>query len=358
MPEYHPLTVQAVHHDTPDAVCVQFDVPPELADEYRFEPGQYLTLRARVGDEELERSYSICSGLDQGTLRVAVKRIPDGRFSSFVHSSLEPGARIDVLPPQGRFVTPIVPEARHRYVAIAAGSGITPIVSMVRSVLAGELRSEFALLYGNRSVDSIMFHEELDDLKDRFLRRFRLHHFLSREDLGSELFSRRIDRETVKKLPALLGPLDGFDAFFVCGPAGMISEVSAALVEAGVPPRKVKVERFQNPGQPIAEKSTRPAEETSSTDARVTVRHHGITRSFDLPADAPSILDGALAAGIDMPFSCTAGVCCTCRARLVEGEVDLVHNYALEPWEIAAGYTLTCQARPRTKRVVVDFDEA
>ena len=358
MADYHPLTIKDVHRDTEDAVCIRFDVPDELAKTYRFEPGQYLTLRADVNGEPLERSYSICSGLDQGDLRVAVKRIPDGRFSSFVHSKLEPGATVDVLPPQGRFVAHLDPSAHHRYVAIAAGSGITPVLSMVRSVLEREPKSEFILLYGNRSVDSIMFRAELDELKDRLMSRFRLHHFLSREDLGADLFSRRIDGQTVQKLPALLGPLDAFDAFFVCGPAGMIQEVTAALVEVGVPPPKIKVERFQNPGQPIAEKSAPRAAETPSTAARVTVRHQGVTRTFDLEPNAESILDGAIAAGVDMPFSCKAGVCATCRARLVEGEVEHVHNYALEPWEIAAGYTLTCQARPRSKKVVVDFDEA
>lgn len=358
MPDYHALTVKDVLPDTEDSVCIRFDVPPDLAEKYRFVPGQYVTLRAEVDGESLERSYSICSGLDQRDLRVAVKRIDDGRFSTFVHGSLQPGATIEVMPPQGRFVAQVDAEAEHRYVAIAAGSGITPVLSMVRSVLAREPKSEFILLYGNRSVDTIMFHDELDELKDRFMRRFRLHHFLSREDLGSDLFSRRIDAETVKKMPALLGPLEAFDAFFVCGPAGMTRDVTAALVEAGVPPPKIKVERFQNPGQPIAEKPRAAAAAVPSTAAKVTVRHQGVTRSFDLEPDAESILDGAIEAGVDMPFSCKAGVCATCRARLVEGEVEHVHNYALEPWEIAAGYTLTCQARPRSKKVVVDFDEA
>lgn len=359
MPDYHELTIRHVHRDTDDAVCLQFEIPTELADTYRFEPGQYVTLRARVGDESLERSYSICSGVDQGTLRVAVKRIPEGRFSNYVHGALEAGSRIEVLPPQGRFIAHVEPEQRHRYVAIAAGSGITPIVSMVRSVLVQEPSSEFVLLYGNRTVDSIMFHDELEDLKDRFMGRFRLHHFLSREQMAAELFSRRIDGDTVRKLPALLGPLEEFDAFFVCGPAGMIGDVTAELVEVGVSPHKIKVERFQNPGQPVAERTPPVATtEAPSTAARVTVRHQGVTRTFDLSSETDNILDGAIAAGVDMPFSCKAGVCATCRARLVEGEVEHTHNYALEPWEIAAGYTLTCQARPRSQKVVVDFDEA
>lgn len=359
MNDYRELTVRAVERDTDDALCIRFDVPPEQADDFVFEPGQYLTLRADIGGETLERSYSICSGLDQGSLRVAVKHIPDGRFSTFVHEHLAPGSRIHVLPPKGRFVTHVDPATRHRYLAIAGGSGITPILSMIRSVLTFEPQSEFTLLYGNRSVDSIMFLEELDELKDRFMNRFRLHHFLSREEMGTELFSRRIDGDTVQRLPTLLGSLDAFDAIFVCGPAGMTRDVTAALVELGVAPPKIKVERFQNPGQPVPEKTEpEPVSEASTTDAKITVRHNGITRTFDLHPDADSILDGAIAAGIDMPFSCKGGVCATCRARLVEGEVDLAHNYALEPWELAAGYTLTCQARPKSKRVTVDYDDA
>ncbi len=358
MAEYRRLTVSQVRKDTDDAVCIRFDVPPDLNDTFTFSPGQHLTLRAPVGGEVLERSYSICSGVDDGTLEIGVKKIPGGRFSSFVHSQLAPGATVEVRPPLGRFVAPLDPKAHHRYVALAAGSGITPILSIARSVLSSEPNSQFTLLYGNRSVTSIMFREELEDLKDRYLQRFRLHHFLSGEEVGVELFSRRLDAEAVERLTGLLGDLSTYDAFFICGPTGMIQSTSAKLIELGIPPAKVKVEKFQNPGQPVEDQAVAQTPQRAAGTARVTVKHQGLSRTFDLAPDTPNLLDGAIDAGVDMPFSCKGGVCATCRARVVEGEVELIHNYALEPWELAAGYTLTCQAVPKSDRVVIDYDDA
>jgi ring-1,2-phenylacetyl-CoA epoxidase subunit PaaE len=354
MTEFHPLAIADRRAVTDDAVSFAFDVPAGLRDAFRFTPGQFLTLKAEVDGEELRRSYSICSGVDDGELRVAIKRIPGGRFSGFAHASLSPGDRIAVMPPAGRFTVELAPATRHRYVAIAGGSGITPILGIVRSVLNREPLSDVTLLYGNRTLDDVMFLEELEDLKNRHLGRLRLHHFLSRERTAVELTNGRLDGERCRRLPALLGDLGAFDAFFLCGPASMLEEVAGTLAELGVDPARIRTERFHNPGQALAA----PAPVAPrATGTAVRVRLRGIERSFTLPPDTPTLLDGAVAAGLDLPFSCKGGVCATCRCKVVEGAVEMAVNYALEPWELERGFALSCQARPTTDAVTLDFDQ-
>lgn len=361
MPRFHPLKVASVRPETEDTVSVVFDVPEDLADEYRFIQGQHLTLRCEIDGEEVRRSYSICSGVDEGELRIAVKRLPGGAFSTYVSEHLRPGAVIDVMTPMGRFFTPLDPGNRKTYVAFAAGSGITPILSIVKSALAIEPRSRFLLFYGNRTGGSIIFREELEDLKNRHLGRLSLTHILSREPQEIELFQGRIDGAKVEALCRTLVRVEAVDEFFVCGPEAMIEEVRGALTRLGVDPRRIHFELFNlNPSQlrPPAPRPRAARVEGGGEESRVAVILDGKRTEFGLPYNTDSVLDAGRRAGADLPFACKSGVCCTCRAKLLEGKVDMAANYALDPAEVQAGFVLTCQSRPLTDRVVVDYDAA
>lgn len=352
---FHPLRIAEVRRETADCVSLRFDVPAALAADYRFQAGQHVGLRANIAGEELRRTYSICSAPGDGELRVAIKKVPGGRFSTWANEVLKPGDEIDVMPPFGRFVvTPDATQARH-YVAFAAGSGITPIMSMAKTVLDTEPRSRFTLFYGNRRQSSVIFHEALEDLKDRYLARFALHFLFSREPRDIDLFNGRIDgAKTRALLDALMGsplPADTIDAAFVCGPATMTDDVHAALLEAGLDPGRVHVERFGSAHSTVHEPVPDAAE------ARVSIQIDGVKREVEFHREHESILEAGLAAGLDLPFSCKGGMCCTCRAKLIEGEVKMQRNFALEPADVAAGYVLTCQSYPVTERVVLSFDE-
>jgi len=357
-PSFHALTIRECRRETADTVSIAFDVPPELADQYRFIQGQHLTLKTAIGGEEIRRSYSICSGVDEGELRVAVKRVEGGLFSTHANQSLTPGAVIDVMTPMGRFHTPLDPNAARTYVAFAAGSGITPILSILKTVLAREPHSRFLLVYGNRMVSSIIFREELEDLKNRFMDRLSIHHLLSREPEEAGLLSGRIDAGLVRELCA--GPLNpgALDAAFLCGPQPMVEEVRDALIAAGTPPDRIHLELFGTAAgsRPVRAKAS--ATDTPADAATVTILQDGKRKEFALAYDGESILDAATRHGADLPYSCKSGVCCTCRAKLREGKVEMAENYSLEPWEVEAGYVLTCQSRPLTERVVIDFDAA
>ncbi len=352
-PRFHPLRIAEVRRETADSISLRFDVPPELASEYRFEPGQHLNLRARLDGEELRRSYSICSGLDDGELRVAIKKVAGGRFSAWANDTLKAGDTIDVMTPEGRFHSPRDASRARHYVGFAAGSGITPVLSLVKTILAREPRSRFTLVYGNRRQSSVMFHEALEDLKDRYLTRFALYNVFSREEQEVELFNGRIDAARTRAFLDALVPVDTIDAAFICGPASMIDEVETALIAAGVPQKRVHVERFGTPsteaaaGAPVAD----------AAEARVTLVIDGLRREVDFFREHGSILDAGVAAGLDLPFSCKGGMCCTCRARLVEGRVKMRKNFALEPEDLEAGFVLTCQSYPLTERVVLSFDD-
>ena len=351
-PKFHRLRIAEVRRETADSVSLRFEVPPELAHEYRFAPGQHLNLRARLDGEELRRSYSVCSGLDDGELRVAVKKVAGGRFSAWINESLRAGDAIDVMTPEGRFHTPLDPAHAKHYVAFAAGSGITPILSLARTMLAREPRSRFTLIYGNRRQSSVMFHEALEDLKDRYLSRCALYHVFSREAQEVELFNGRIDAAKVRAFLAALVPAETIDAAFLCGPASMIDEVESALAAAGVPAAHVHVERFGTPSTGAA-----PEPVTDAAEARVTLLIDGLRREVDFHREHGSILEAGRAAGLDLPFSCKGGMCCTCRAKLLEGEVRMRKNFALEPADVAAGFVLTCQSYPLTGRVVLSYDD-
>lgn len=361
-PQFHPLRVAQVRPETSDTVSIAFDVPPELRDAYRFTQGQFLTLKAPVDGKDVRRSYSICCGVqdydERGELRVAVKLVDDGVFSTWVHDNVAAGQVLDVMTPDGRFHVPLDTGTARHYVAFAAGSGITPVLSLIRTTLAVEPRSRFTLVYGNRSVDTIIFSEALEDLKNQYLSRFTLYHVLSRQPQEVDLLHGRLDRERVSAFLATLLPADDIDAAFVCGPASMIDEVEDALKAAGIDPHRIHAERFGVPlAQPGQPRRTQPAATDHAGTAELVVVLDGKQHKMRLPLADANVLDTALAAGLDLPYACKGGVCCTCRAKVLEGEVEMEKNYTLEPWEMEKGFVLTCQARALTPRVVVSYDE-
>lgn len=356
-PLFHPLRVRSVTPDTAEAVVVSFDVPEDLRPVFGFTQGQYLTLRKDIGGQDLRRSYSICAGVDDGELRVGVRKVRGGVFSNWINESLQPGDTISVMAPQGRFFVPIDPAARHHYVGIAGGSGITPILSIMKTVLGREPGSRFTLVYGNRSLKSTMFKEEIEDLKDRYMTRFVLHHVFSDEHTDAPLNRGVMNREKLGEFLRTVVPAGAIDHAFVCGPFQMNDEAEAALLGAGVPEDRIHIERFGVPQQPAVGAVMHEPKPGDAEVAKVVIVRDGLQREITFTRDQPSILDCASASGLEVPFSCTSGVCGTCRAKLVEGQVRMERNFALDKAEVAAGFVLTCQAHPVTERVVLSFDE-
>jgi ring-1,2-phenylacetyl-CoA epoxidase subunit PaaE len=354
---FHPLRVKTVRPDTDEAVIVSFDVPEALSDVFRFTQGQHLTLRNTVEGADERRSYSICSGIHDGELRVGVRKVPGGRFSTWIHESLKPGDTIQVMAPEGRFFVPLDPKAERHYLGIAGGSGITPILSIMKTVLAAEPGSRFTLIYGNRKLRSTMFLEELEDLKNRYLSRLTLHLVFSQESTDLPLHSGRIGREKIGEFLDTLIDARQLDHAFVCGPHGVNDEAEAALLSAGVAPERIHIERFGIPDPTGTGRAVQAPQEGDAADAQVTVIRDGVSKVIDFHDYQGNILDAAAAAGLEVPFSCKSGVCCTCRAKLLEGEVRMARNFALEKHEVAAGFVLTCQSHPLTQRVVLSFDE-
>lgn len=356
---FHPLRVRAVQPDTPEAVIVSFDVPEDLRPVFGFTQGQYLTLRKEIGGQDLRRSYSICAGVDDGELRVGVRKVAGGLFSNWINENLKPGDTINVMAPQGRFFVPIEQQARRHHLGIAGGSGITPILSIMKTVLAREPASRFTLIYGNRRLRSTMFKEELEDLKDKYLSRLVVHHVFSDEHTEMDINSGVMDRRKIGDFLQALVPAGAIDHAYICGPFQMNDEAEAALLAAGVPEERIHIERFG-----IAQQATgqvgavvHQAQPGDAEKARITIIRDGRQREISFTREQPSILDAASAAGMEVPFSCTSGVCGTCRAKLVEGSVRMERNFALDKKEVAAGFILTCQAHPTTERVVLSFDE-
>jgi len=353
-PRFHTLRVASLRRETADAVSLAFLVPDALRAAYAYRPGQYLTLRAKIDGADVRRSYSICSALDDKELRVAIKRVEGGAFSTWANESLRAGDALSVMTPDGRFGLPVERDAARTLAGFAAGSGITPILSILGTVLAREPASRFVLFFGNRSTDSIMFRTALEDLKDRFLSRLSVFHVLSREQQDVPVLNGHLDAEKVRLLLRAMLPVSSVDHAFVCGPQPMIEGLETVLADLGVPPARIHVERF-TPGvggrpRPVAV----PVAAVPKTIA--TVISEGVRT--DIPvAEGEAIIDAAIRAGRNLPYSCKGGMCCTCRARLLEGRVEMAVNYSLEPWETDAGYILTCQAQPVTDRVVVDYDQ-
>ncbi len=365
---FHPLRIGSVEAVTEDAVAITFEVPDELADAYAFTPGQHVVIRTALAGDDARRSYSICSPAGSGVLRVGVRRLPGGAFSERALTALRPGDVLDVMTPSGRFGTRLDPRQRKHYACVAAGSGITPILSIVATTLAVEPRSSVTLLYGNRTHRSVMFLEELADLKDTYPERFSLVHVLSREPQAAELFSGRLDTARMSRLLETVVPPQAVDEWFLCGPHGMVSDLRALLLREGVPrhcvhaeifhvePRGSGLARSRTPAPNGAGPATGPGPGGDPGAARVTVTLDGRSSSFALAPDGPAVLDGVLAVRADAPYACRGGVCGTCRAKVVEGRVEMDTSWALEPDEVAQGYVLTCQAHPVTDALVLDFD--
>jgi ring-1,2-phenylacetyl-CoA epoxidase subunit PaaE len=349
--EFLPLRVAAVDRLTADAVAITFAVPPEFREQFRFSPGQHLTLRHVADGQDLRRTYSVCASAAGGPLRVAVKRLEGGAFSTWVTDTLRPGDEIEVLPPAGRFGPSVDPARARRYGLVAAGSGITPVLSIAATVLDVEPESSVVLLYGNRTQGSVMFLEELSDLKDRFPERLQLVHVLSGEEQESELLSGRLDGPRLARLLEVLVPVEDVDEWYLCGPFGMVTDGRQALLDAGVDPARVHTELFHaDAPPPRAPRASGPVDA-----ATVLAELHGRTTTLLVDPDGPAVLDALLAVRPDAPYACKGGVCGTCRARVLSGAVEMDVNYALEPDEIAAGVVLTCQAHPTTPEVRLTY---
>ena len=364
---FHSLRIKRVSPEAAGAAAITFDIPPSLRGTFDFRPGQFLTLRAVLAGKEERRSYSICSPhlrfAQDGEIDVGIKPVEGGTFSRWAVQSLQPDATVEVMPPEGRF-TPRVAGARHR-VGFVAGSGITPLLSIISTTLAHEPWSRFTLVYGNQRVNTIMFNEALQDLKDRYPARLALLHLLSRQPQEIALLNGRIDEAKVGELLRTLLPVAGIDEAFLCGPEGMIDAAQRALLGAGLAPERVHAERFYSDGA-LAAPSARPIDTgtaqppVASADAtrrtRLEIVLDGKTHTLTMgPQDR--VLDVGLEAGLDLPYSCRGGVCCTCRARVLEGRAGMERNFTLEPSEIEQGFVLTCQARPLTPTLVVSYDE-
>jgi ring-1,2-phenylacetyl-CoA epoxidase subunit PaaE len=359
-PKFHTLKISDIRQEAGDSIAIGFAVPEALREAYRYVQGQYLTLKHKVSKDELRRSYSICAAVsdysESNKIWVAIKKVDGGRFSSYAHDHLSIGDDIEVMTPEGRFFSRLSPENEMHYVAFAAGSGITPILSIMKTTLEVEAKSRFTLVYGNRKAQSILFLEELEALKNLYLSRVRLIHILSAQPQEADLFNGRINGEKTTALLNQLIPVETIDQAFICGPSSMIDEVEAALIRAGVSKAKVHAERF---GVPTTQSTAKPIVNSKliGKSAKLSVQLDGKTQEMAFPFEGPSLLDIALNYGLDLPFACKGGVCCTCRAKILEGEVKMEKNYTLEQWEIDKGFVLTCQCHPVSDSVVVSFDE-
>ena len=358
---FYSLRLAEVRHETDAAVCLTFDVPAKLEDTFKFIQGQYLTLKADVDGEVLRRSYSICSGVDDGYLQVGIKRVDGGVFSHFANSKLTVNDTIEVMPPQGNFYTELSPDNHKKYMCICAGSGITPMLSIVKSILSREPNSQVTLLYGNRNSATVLFKEELGFLKNRYLTRFNWVNMLSREEQDAEVLFGRLDNKKGADLQAShLIDITSTDDFFLCGPESMISEVSRGLRASRVSEDNVHYELFYasaEDAKSVVAKHHARAKQYAGQISQVQVKVNGRTTFLELAAEGENILDGALNSGADLPFSCKGGVCATCKAKVIEGKVDMDLNHSLSDEEVLNGMILTCQAHPITEKVVVDFDQ-
>lgn len=360
MARFHSLTVVDVRRETRDAVVVTLQPRQEDGEAFRFIPGQYLTFRRQFDGDELRRSYSICSGLDEGALRVGIKRVDGGTFSTWANESLQPGETLEAMPPMGSFHIPLEAGSARHYLGFAGGSGITPVLSIIKSTLAREPQSRFTLVYANRQISSVMFREELEDLKNEYLGRFSIIHVFNSEGQEIDLFTGNLDRAKCDELFRRWIDLESVHASFICGPEPMMLAIADALAAHGVPKERIKFELFASaqPGGRARRRETGASAAVSAVGAcEATVTLDGAVRSFSFPKQGQSLLDAALAHDLDAPYACKAGVCSTCKAKVLEGEVEMAVNHALEDYEVEQGYVLSCQCFPLTDRVVVSYDE-
>jgi ring-1,2-phenylacetyl-CoA epoxidase subunit PaaE len=353
---FFPLKVAEVRRETPDAVSIVLEPPAEVRDAFGFEAGQHLTLRREIGGQEVRRNYSLCVAPSEGRLRIGIKQMPGGCFSAFANTELKAGDVLEAMPPHGSFTWKFAADARRRYLAIAGGSGITPILSLMKTALQTEPGSRFALFYGNRASASIMFLEEMAALKDRFIDRLQVFHFLEEEAEEIELFNGRLDAAKCAEALDALVDAAGLDAAFLCGPEPMMQAAEAALLARAVPAERIRIERFTT-GEPSAERSAAAeALVRKAAGLKMTVQLDGRRFAVTFDPEKGSILESVRAAGYSAPFACKGGVCATCRAKVAAGKVEMKANYALSPEEVAEGYVLTCQAAPVSEGVVLSYD--
>ncbi len=354
--QFNKLKVKEVRKEIADCVSIVFDIPPSLEHQYRFKQGQYLTIKKELNEVSIRRNYSICSSIHDQELRIAVKKIPKGVFSTYANDFLKKGDELEVLTPTGKFYTELSPANKNTYFAFASGSGITPILSIIKSTLETEPNSSFTLVYGNKNRYSILFKEALEALKNKYLNRFRIIYILSREKTDTDLHFGRIDAEKCEKILGSSVNPQSISAFFLCGPAEMIFSVKSFLNKIDIDPHKIHFELFNID----SEKNKTNFQPVSTTDlvanSNITLIQDGRSIDFLLTYQGKSILDAAISLGADLPFACKKGMCCTCKAKLLEGEVEMDRVYGLEPDEIDQGYILTCQAHPRSEKIIVDFD--
>lgn len=353
---FHSLEIAEVRREIADAVSLRFAIPEDLADSFRFTPGQHLTLRADIDGEEVRRNYSICTAPADGELRVAIKQIANGQFSTWANKVLEAGQKLEVMPPHGSFTWKFDPSRSATYAGFAGGSGITPILSLMKTALSVEPNSRFILLYGNRATASVMFLEEIASLKDRYMDRLSVCHFLEDEEGDVDIFNGRLDSLKVADVLSSLVDPSEIDTAFICGPGPMMDAVENGLIEAGVAKDSILVERFTVNKLSDAQLAAARELERKAEGKSVKISIDGRRRTIAYHADKVSILENARAAGLSAPFACKAGVCATCRAKVVHGEVSMIQNYGLSPEEVAQGYVLTCQAIPVSDDVEIDFD--
>lgn len=353
---FHPLAIKKIQHETSDCISVEFDIPESLKENFQYKQGQSLTMRAMINGEEIRRTYSICSSPGDNELRIAIKKAEGGLFSTLANEKWKASDIIEVMQPVGKFYVELNPANKKNYLGIAAGSGITPLLSIIKTTLRTEPNSSFTLVYGNKSRSSIIFFEELEGLKNKYLQRFNLINILSRERTDAPINFGRIDTEKLNELSKQLD-YNSFDNTFICGPEEMIFSSKDFLEKKGIDKKKIHFELFTTPGEKKSEVRSHESGEDNGPKSRITIKLDGRSFDFDLSLNsAATILDAALKEGADLPFACKGGVCCTCKARLLEGEVSMDVHWGLEDDEVEQGYILTCQSHPKTEKVVVDFD--
>ena len=352
---FHKLKVKEIREETPDCVSIAFTIPEHLKNDFLFNQGQNITIKKEIDGEEIRRSYSICTAPFENELRVAVKKVDGGKFSNFANAVLKAGDELDILPPTGKFNTQLKSENVKQYLAFAAGSGITPVISIIKTTLQTEPASSFTLVFGNRGRSTIIFFEELEGLKNKYLNRFNFINILSREKTDAPINFGRINIEKLIELQKLID-YKIIDEFFICGPEEMIFCVKDFLEQLDIDKKKIHFELFTTPGQKKMTVDRKQMTENTGPKSKITVKLDGRSFDFELGFDNDSILDAALKQGADLPFACKGGVCCTCKAKLLEGEVEMDVNWGLEQEEVEQGYILTCQSHPKTEKVVVDFD--
>lgn len=355
MAKFHQIKVNDIYKETKDCSVISFDIPSDMKDEFKYAHGQHLTLRAFIDGQDVRRSYSLCSSPVEDQWKVAVKKINGGLFSSFVHENWKEGDFVEVMPPNGVFNAPIEPEKAKNYIVFAAGSGITPILSIIKTHLALEPMSKFQLFYLNRSVKSIIFKEEIEQLKNKYFGRLEIFHFLTKEHRSIELLNGRFTQEKLQTLTSKIIDIPSVDECFICGPEQMIFLIRDELVKAGLAKDKIHFELFNTGNSEADKERTKHILEKKVEGTQVTIIDGGKEFHFIMDDDFDNILDGALAAGADLPFACKGGVCSTCRCKVIDGTVEMKINYALDENEVAKNYILSCQAVPTSEKVVVDF---